>query len=572
MSKDHSTYIFIDVSKKQSFIYKNNRLKDNVYNSVIIKAITETLEEDLNEENMTNDMKILYKKLKKEMIFLKYELDKLKEEGKIIETMYSGGGNSIIKFEDKKTAIQFIENYSLKIYEKFPQLELYISYVEGSEFDMDEEKIHKELHKRADKLKDARRGQIKRLTYGVEQIDELGYPKQNLSEKKCFKEAKNFLQSKLKKDLNEKNIEFTYELESYKKINKALKDDSIVKNHMGVIAIDGNKMGELVNAIKTMDKEKSYYYYLKQMSKEISKVYYESVKNALLTVAKKRNGIMITPIVLAGDDICLITQGTIAIELAAEMINQLHILSDTSKLDKKSILKKLMENKNIKNLTAAAGVCIVKPGYPFFESIKIAESRQSFGKTSMHKIKTIETDQDNKRDSPKVANVSMIDWEIVKGSDKEEIDYLEYISEGSKIKTYHIKPLWITTPRYKGNKFYQEGTFLYEGFKNIVEKIQGMKKKGEISSSELQKIKNAMYSGEKQYELVFDMQKTTGINNLETMINQELNQENSSVEKRYCIFNKPCQEDEEKNESIYILNDIIDVLDFMEPVKMGGAE
>ncbi|WP_129600795.1 Cas10/Cmr2 second palm domain-containing protein [Anaerophilus nitritogenes] len=565
MCKDDSTYIFIDVSKKQSFIYKNNKLKDNVYNSVIIKAITETLEEE--------NIKDLYIKFKKEIISLKYELDELKKEGKIIETMYSGGGNSIIKFEDEKTAIQFIENYSLKIYEKFPQLELYISYVKGSEFDMDEEKIHEELHKRADKLKDARRGQIKRLTYGVEQIDELGYPKQNSSEKKCVKEAKNFLQSKLKNDLNEKNIEFTYELESYKKNNKPFKEDNTVnKNYMGVIAIDGNKMGELVNAIKTMDKEKSYYYYLKQMSKEISKVYYESVKNAILTVAKKRNGIIITPIVLAGDDICLITQGTIAIELAAEIINQLHIRSDTSKLDKESILKKLMENKNIKNLTAAAGICIVKPGYPFFESIKIAESRQSSGKTSMHQIKTIETDQDNKTDGLRVANVSMIDWEIVKGSNKEEIDYLEYISEGSKLKTYHIKPLWITTQRYKGNKFYNEGTFLYEGFKNIVEKIQEMKKKEEISSSELQNIKNAMYSGEKQYELVFDMQKTTGIKNLETMINQELNQENSSVEKRYCIFNKQCQEDEKKNESIYILNDIIDVLDFMEPVKMGGAE
>ncbi len=41
-----SAYVYIDVSQKQEFIYKTSKLKQNLYNSFIIKAVTERLTEE----------------------------------------------------------------------------------------------------------------------------------------------------------------------------------------------------------------------------------------------------------------------------------------------------------------------------------------------------------------------------------------------------------------------------------------------------------------------------------------------------------------------------------------------
>ncbi|HBC96774.1 MAG TPA: hypothetical protein DC034_08285, partial [Clostridium sp.] len=84
----------IDVSQKQEYIYKDSKIIDNLYNSFIIKAVTEELSDLDNKNNKDN------KDEKDENIVClsKY----LKELNVKYSFVYSGGGNSILRFESKE--------------------------------------------------------------------------------------------------------------------------------------------------------------------------------------------------------------------------------------------------------------------------------------------------------------------------------------------------------------------------------------------------------------------------------------------------------------------------------------
>ncbi|WP_054950079.1 hypothetical protein [Numidum massiliense] len=140
-----ATYAFIDVSQKQEFIYKHNKLRDNLYNSFIIKCVTEELPEP-----------------PEKLISLSRHLTRHFSEQ--VEFVYSGGGNSIVRFATKEQAEHFVRTYSGRVLRDYPDLELYISLVDDDEDEVvsvcggidgiKEKKIRELLHEKADKLKD----------------------------------------------------------------------------------------------------------------------------------------------------------------------------------------------------------------------------------------------------------------------------------------------------------------------------------------------------------------------------------------------------------------------------------
>lgn len=529
-----ATYAFIDVSHKQEFIYKHNKLRDNLYNSFIIKCVTELL-----------------RKPPKESISLsQYLTEHFKEEA---EFVYSGGGNSIVSFTTRVQAENFVRTYSREILRAYPDLELYISLVDDNDHEITsicgedrEKKIRELLHLRADKLKDKRRAKFRRWTYGVEQIDETGHAKQFGEEKRDYELSKNYLFQSLQKELEFYNktetlntsIGITDELHDYRKGEDG-------KSYIGVIVIDGNKMGEMASRISTFDR-------LKEFSETIERLYSKAVSTALLTYAEsdsrrkqgdKLQKILVTPIVMAGDDICLIVEAEHAIELATEIVKKIRGLSIEND-EYRNALHKLMDKdqQTYQYLTACAGVAIVKYSYPFFEAVRTAEALCHRAKESMHKVKT---------EDGKAPNASFIDWEIVQGQVDSDYSYEDYVKHGQYKERFHLKPL-----RIDQEEPVKDGVFSYRAFIELVQKINEGRKDKMISNTVLEKVKRVIYSGWEQYHLFFETKQTEGCERI-VQIAQEIFGDRDT---RYAAL---VAENKQSKVYTYVLNDVLDALSFI---------
>lgn len=355
-------YVFIDVSRKQQFIYRNNQLKDNLYNSFIIKAATEKLT-PIDEQKAITDQ---FNWIKEGEGIISLEMFLEKSYRDLYEFKYSGGGNSIIYFYSEDKAKSFVEEYSLTILKNFPELELYISYYEIDEKKKEsipkDNEIRKLLHQRADDLKDTRRTSFRRWSYGVEIIDDIGLPLEvTKMTNRNYKEIKNYMYKSylevsykhpFNEKLNTKYVEIIDELENYKK------DDE--KSYIGIISIDGNKMGEMVNRIE-------HFHQLKDFSQAINQIYLQAIIKALneygelLFKKGHKKKLLFTPIVQAGDDICIILEAQYAIEITAKIIENIESLSKEGKN-----LGLFRDEMADEFLTACGGVAIARNTYPFF--------------------------------------------------------------------------------------------------------------------------------------------------------------------------------------------------------------
>ncbi|MBS4534354.1 hypothetical protein GOQ29_01835 [Clostridium sp. D2Q-14] len=519
-----AVYVYIDVSQKQEYIYKNSKLIDNLYNSFIIKSITE----NLHENNMSSESG--------NIISLCNYLEK--EFNNKYRFIYSGGGNSIIRFEDLENATKFVKGYSFEILKNYPDLELYISLVDEKEVQVYENNkdmlIRELLIQRSDELKDKRKSKFKRWTYGIEKIEENGRAIEIVSEnqmrqrkqKKSSEErlVRKYLFNKFEDKLNDTAI-ITKELYKYKK-------DENGKSYIGVISIDGNKMGEMVKKITNFEE-------LRKFSRAIDEIYFSAIVKALKEYKEKINAtsLLLTPVLQAGDDICLIVEAEHAIEITANIIKKIEQISQDS--NNKSDWNKFIE---ADYLTACGGVAIVRYTYPFFESIKIAEKLCHRAKEVTYLVET--------RSGQRQRN-SFIDWEIVQSHVNTGIEYETYIKHNNLKENYHIKPLCIDQ-----NEPVEDNIFRYDDFYNMIRKIQS-EKEINISTSFLEELKKQIYNGINQYKLFLDMNKKEkgSLGGLIMAIFGDGKSE-KNVCYEYMLY---C----DKSTYTYILNDVLETLPFM---------
>lgn len=96
----------------------------------------------------------------------------------------------------------------------------------------------------------------------------------------------------------------------------------------------------------------------------------QNLKNRKLTALKLQgNTFPVRKIILAGDDVCFVTEGRIGLEAAKIFIEQLG--SKTNKQDHQGY-------------TACAGVAIVHKKYPFYKAYETAEMLCSNAKNTLH--------------------------------------------------------------------------------------------------------------------------------------------------------------------------------------------
>lgn len=582
-------YVFIDVSRKQEYIYRNKRLRDNLVNSYVIKAITEIPgENELEEKQEPQIIKQLQATNSgggSQKIGLRVALEPFLKQGYTegYKVIYSGGGTSMLEFEDAILAKKFIRAYSLEVLREYPELELYISKVTEEQVSERGNKddmlfIRRLLVEEADRLKDKRRTMFRRWSYGIEKIGESGKPvqwgerkKSDVPEKSVDQElqhARRFLFSRLEKRLREKEagenlVQITTELKRYRELDNR-------KGYVGIIAIDGNRMGEMFSRLQSAND-------LGAFSREIENIYATAVADALYDYADRRRSlqpkrsgggahesesIWITPVLMSGDDICFVTQAEDALDIAAGILKQLRKLSREAD----GVLRQAMGEAGDRKpyLTACAGVVIVKAAYPFFDAVQMAEKLCHRAKEALYRAEGNET-----------LSASFIDWEIVQGQVSAQQVYEKYTMRAREYSHYQMRPL-----RVDQRAAIENGVYSFEAFRSLIDGLRNLLEGDEpgnpaVSTSFLEKIKKQIYEGWESYSLLFKLDQTGSGEALSQLVKKTLLPDDQPIEidpdknwprtSNGAVIEQNAKK--HRDEYRYVLNDVLETIAFISAEK-----
>lgn len=457
------SFVLWEFAKKQNYIFKSNKLVENVGASLIIKNISENFNK-------------------------KYKLDDK-------NFVTRGGGKTIYLFDNDKLASEFIGNYSKDLLEEYPGIELFFVKTNfDDEKDDYKEKID-ELYNKLEEKKNKREINGGLIGFGIERkCKSTGMPASEFDKDDYISS-----EVKLKRDYATKNQEREFNeliLKGYtleKEIGKLIKKDK--KNYIAIVHIDGNSMGKklkgiLDNVIKKRNESQKDYNYrciskMKKISEEINDLYKNAFKKMVEVVVKNEEKLKeftrmdekilpIRPLILAGDDVTFITSGVIGIECARIMLES---------ISEKEVI---IDGENIGKLTACAGVCIIKSGYPFIRAYNMAEELCQNAKKLLLERKIDE---------------NALDYHIAQGEINKTISEIrsEYYTSEDANKNQKgnltIKPLFL-----KSNNGWKNYENLCEAIENVKIAINDKN----IVRGKIKELRSVLKKGQKATEMFFE--------------------------------------------------------------------
>lgn len=480
----------LEISQKQAFIFASNKLKDNVRNSAIIESV----------------------------LSANYLMDALKSEGYSNEEnmVYSGGGHTILEFQDMNEAKRNIRILTEKIYKEFEDIEVFAKVIEFDEQKSAKENINT-LISELEKKKAIRKSAFRQGSYGLEFIDTNTLSRVSKSkDEEALKRVEDEVYKK------EKSL-FPEGFDSADKFENlgGSKNDS---NFIAVVHIDGNGMGKRVEEFYEKIKDHSWEETkkeLRQFSEGIANDFenaYRGMVNRIansimqgsevytkLNLSKNENKYFpIRRVITAGDDVCFVTEGRIGIECARIFIEELGDCVNPA---------------DGKGYSACAGVAIVHQKYPFYRAYELSEMLCSNAKKYGASI----SPEDNGR------SISSIDWHVEFGELKDSLSEIRksYINEdGYKLE---MRPYIVAAPDsiLKDEKFSYK---LYSNFKSILKSV--ISKENSFATGKIKNLRTVLKENEEsiQYYLTFNkMNAIAGKNNDGKVFVQQADGENRSI-------------------------------------------
>ncbi len=445
----------LEVSQKQAYIFGSNKVADNIVNSAIIA-------------------KCLSPKFIKETLSDKYDENR--------NMVYTGGGHTILEFDDEEAAKNCVRALTETIFRKFDGLEVFARTIEYDGSMTPKENL-KALTAKLEAKKSIRRSTFRHGTYGIEKLDvnTLKPEVDGHNEDKALVKQEEYTE-----------ISEMFTPEAYV---PALKFEDLggkknSSNFIAVVHIDGNGMGKRVDELYDLIGDGGDWDSVKNALREFSDGIDRDFKDAYRDMAKEiadslengklkgkldiqKDGKLFFPvrrIITAGDDICFVTEGRIGLECAKIFISKLS--GRRNAVDKRGY-------------AACAGVAIVHQKYPFYRAYELAEKLCSSAKKAGAKI----SESDDGR------NVCAIDWHIEFGEIKDSIEEInrDYIADDGHILTN--RPYIVTADEkvlesIPQNKRYESFAENIEGIikcekefgNGKVKQLRGVMKKGEVET------------------------------------------------------------------------------------------
>lgn len=430
--------MMIEVSQKQAFIFKHKRLANNIYASNLIQYMTSEA-------------------------YFKKEAQEEFEKGSVV---YNGGGHTILEFSDEEDAKAFSRKITKNTLEKFQDLEVFVTIYPYDE-KLSPEENEQELTKKLEEKKARRASSFYQRNFGIEAMGN-GEKEKDLEDIYHIPEQDMVSKGPVEKEIQELLGKYTV-AGQFEKLGGS-KDES---NFIAVIHIDGNLMGkrvgELASNVKCNIQEKTpqgwenykrikrefseeidknfkqaYLDMLKSVSRQIDNENSELMEKLELKQVKGKYTFPVREIILAGDDVCFVTEGRIGLACAVAYLES--IWKKTNQVDGR-------------NYSACAGVAIVHQKYPFYRAYNLAEELCSNAKKMIAKL-----------DDHAAANVCAIDWHIEFGEMESGLSEIRQQYKNVEGRHLEMRPYIVCG---EGKQIEKEKIRRYSHFKEFISCLQG---------------------------------------------------------------------------------------------------
>lgn len=441
--------MILEVSQKQAYIFESTKLKENVERSEEICQVTDPE----------------YFKLAAERSGLTFDVE--------ANVVYSGGGHTVLEFPDKESAEKFAYAVSARVRREFPELEYFIKTMEYDENEKPGENLL-HLSQALEKKKSVRAASFHQGSFGVEEKDT------ELRRARVIPEKPDRIRVPKKKEYVPSGYEMTYKLENL----GVSKDDS---SFVAIVHIDGNGMGKRVEELRKKIQDLPWGEYkktLKRFSDAIDSDFKTAFRGMLDEIAEqipklcdkgldlKQHCFPVRKLILAGDDVCFVTEGRIGLEAA-------HIF-----IEKLSALENAVDHKRY---TACAGVAIVHQKYPFYKAYELSEMLCSSAKRYLASF-----DGQVKEAGTKGC---AIDWHIEFGEIIDDLSDMRRKYETADGGTLELRPYLINAEKELWEK---EKIRRYSVFRKLVNLLQSEKKV--YARGKIKELRGVLKEGEKATE------------------------------------------------------------------------
>lgn len=344
-----------DVSGIQSYIFATNRLRENVGASYNVSNVLNQLLPDAIRETAASgsgSAAVTEWKEVKDGRFLSANHQEIDAE-----ILYIGGGNAVVIYKDEIIYNKASRLFAIKIAEQCQGITVVSACVNmGEDYSNDMEQLNQELAVIKRKMK----REVLLSPYPiVEQDSSYGIPvthrlplKENDSPDISTVQYQKYMASNMITKDNPGCWHYAIEMEE-------LIRERGVDSYVAVVHIDGNGMGELVNA--SLRENRAYedaVPAIRKLSSRISKVNEDACENMVSALAKAsdREPLPFRPLIMDGDDLTFICGAQYGLPAVEAYLRRLLQLADKSL-----------------PVSACAGIAFVHSHFPFRIAYQIAE-------------------------------------------------------------------------------------------------------------------------------------------------------------------------------------------------------
>lgn len=406
----------LEVSRKQAYIFASKKLRENAERSQDIAYLTDSA------------------------FFRKAAGDLYQESKNLVNT---GGGHAVLQFDSRDAAVEFTRRVTMDALRDYPELELFAKTIDYNPAKAPSENMN-DLTAALEEKKALRKSSFRRLDFGVElrpDTDE---------------------QSRPEGTGRKRNERLKLDRPYPDRLEKLAGKD----NFIAVVHIDGNNMGARVSGLYAGHPDwEDCRTALQKFSGSIQRDFEDTFREMAEEVSRRfpsLDVLPLRPIILAGDDVCFVTAGSIGLECARLFIEKL--TGKTNRADGKPY-------------AACAGVAIVRLKYPFHRAYSLAEQL-----CDNAKLFSAELDQDRQ--------VSAMDWHIEFGQLKDSLSELreDYQTEdGCRLE---LRPVTVVVPK---GKTLPPPERTYRFFRDMCMSMRG--EYGHIARSKLKELRTALKQG-----------------------------------------------------------------------------